>query len=118
MLRTALRRVLRIGLRVALIVTVLLLAAWVLRKPLFGGMVKREVTAALARATGGRYEIGDLGGNWLTELRILRLRTVEAPSAGGVDRLDVDEITLQYGLGALLADETSAPMPRGSCLWC
>lgn len=64
------RRWLRRMLWTAGIGLVLLLSLYLLRQPLFGGMIRAELAAALGTALGAEVEVGPLGGNWLTHIEV------------------------------------------------
>lgn len=53
-------------LAVPLALLVLLEAAYLLRRPLFEGWIRREASALLGGVLGGEVEIGALGGDWVT----------------------------------------------------
>lgn len=94
----------------ALGLVALLALAYVLRVPLFGGLVKDAITSRLAEALGGRWEIESVGGNWITEIRVEGLHAVEAPAHGLLTGLRADETTVTYDLPGLLRDDPLAAL--------
>jgi hypothetical protein len=89
-------------LRVAGVLVLLLAVAWLLRVPVFGGLVKREVAKRLAEALGGRYEVARVGGSWLGDLEVEGVRQVEPPADGAVVGLEVARARARYDLLGLL----------------
>ncbi len=73
-------------------------AVWLLRVPLFGGLVKGAITSRLSQEFGGSYSIDEVGGSWLSDFEIRGLRTVSAPTTGPFARLDVGEARVHYDL--------------------
>jgi len=107
-MRRRARKILRALVRVVLGLALLLVALWLLRVPLFGGLVKRAVVRRLEAELGGRYEIDGVGGTWLSDLRLEGLRTVEPPPTGPLVGVAADRIEVHYDLLGLLGDQPLA----------
>lgn len=105
------RRCLGIGLCGVLVLTNVLLGAWLLRDALLSPLLLGEVRAALRAATGATaVEGGTVHGNWVDHiaLRGIQLRGADADLIQGVDDLEV-EVRLDFSaLWAWLSGATDA----------
>ena len=104
-MKTRRRRRFRVFRRALLGLLLLLALAYMFREPLFGGLVRRAITDALGESVGGRYAIDEIGGSWISDLRIEGLRTLEAPAEGPLVDLAIAEAEVSYGLFGLLRGE-------------
>ncbi|MHC4550680.1 MAG: translocation/assembly module TamB domain-containing protein [Planctomycetota bacterium] len=99
---------LRLCVRTALVLVLLVVGAYLLRGPLFGGLIAEAAADALAEQLGGRYSIASVEGNWISELVLVGLRTEEAPPTGALTRLQFERAAVSYDLRVLLGDEPLA----------
>ena len=109
-MRTRAGKILRGLGRILLGLALVLGLVWALRVPLFGGLVKREVANRLAEALGGRYAVDDVGGDWITGMRLEGVRTLEAPADGPLVGLAVARVEVDYDLLGLLGDAPLAAL--------
>lgn len=102
------RRLLRILVWTFAVVLLLVFAIYLLRGPIFGGLIAEAVTEALEEELGGRYSIVRVEGEWLSGLALVGLRTEEAPAAGPLTRLQFGRAVVAYDLWDLFGDDPMA----------
>ncbi|MHC4491446.1 MAG: hypothetical protein ACYTDU_07465, partial [Planctomycetota bacterium] len=102
------RRILRILAWTVATVVLLVFAVYLLRGPIFGGLIADTVTDALADELGGRYSIVGVEGEWLSGLALVGLRTEEAPPTGPLTKLQFGRAVVTYDLWELFSDDPMA----------
>ncbi len=102
------RRLLRILVWTFAVILLLVFAIYLLRGPIFGGLIAEAVTDALSDELGGRYSLVRVEGEWLSGLALVGLRTEEAPPTGPVTRLQFGRAVVTYDLWGLFGDDPMA----------
>jgi hypothetical protein len=102
------RRILRILVWTFATVLLLVFAVYLLRGPIFGGLIAEAVTDALEDELGGRYSLVRVEGEWLSGLALVGLRTEEAPATGPLTRLQFGRAVVTYDLWELFSDDPMA----------
>jgi len=102
------RRILRILAWTVATVVLLVFAVYLLRGPIFGGLIAEAVTDALEDELGGRYSLVGVEGEWLSGLALVGLRTEEAPAAGPLTKLQFGRAVVTYDLWAFFSDDPMA----------
>ncbi|MHC4973170.1 MAG: translocation/assembly module TamB domain-containing protein [Planctomycetota bacterium] len=102
------RRILRILVWTFATLVLLVFAIYLLRGPIFGGLIAEAVTDALEEELGGKYSIVRVEGEWLSGLALVGLRTDEAPAAGPLTRLQFGRAVVTYDLWELFGDDPMA----------
>ncbi len=82
--------------RAAAVLVVLLVAVYLARVPLFGGLVRRRAADALGAALGGRVEIGGVSGGWLTDVAFEDVRLVEPPGTGALTGVRAARVEIEF----------------------
>src|SRR5689334_17473487 len=120
--RMKLRKGARLLLRIGGILVAALAAIYLLRWPLFGGLVRSKMADAAAKELQADLEVGDLGGSLLWSIHARRAVLKPRPGApfrsAEVDRVDVEygflgsgepSITVEGARFVLAAKEGPAP---------
>jgi hypothetical protein len=102
------RRILRILVWTVATLVLLVFGVYLLRGPIFGGLIAEAVTDALADELGGRYSIVRVEGEWLSGLALVGLRTEEAPPQGPLTKLQFGRAVVTYDLWELFSDDPMA----------
>ncbi len=92
-------RVLGVSLGAMLLLVALL---YLLRGPIFGGLVRRYLARELSSALGGRWTVGGVGGSWISDLSLEDVEMIEPPATGPLVGAGADAVTADYDLLGLV----------------
>lgn len=93
---------------ILLLLLVLLSGLYLLRWPLFGGLIEQRVTLAISTALGAAVDLGDLEGSLLAGFRCPSLRVAATDDRARLRSLSVDEIRVGYNLWKLAAGDLAS----------
>ena len=106
--RSRLRRAARVLTLAVSGLFVLVVAAYLLRGPLFGRLAAGAVTDALSDELGGRYSIQSVEGGWITDVVLVGLRTEAPPPSGALRDVGFDRAHVSFSLMGLFTDPVRA----------
>ena len=93
---------------ILLLLLVLLAGTYLLRWPLFGGLIRQHAAAVIGEALGVSAEVGDLGGNLVTEIHCTAIRATAGDERSQVRSLSVDRVRARYNPLKLIAGDLAA----------
>jgi autotransporter translocation and assembly factor TamB len=88
-----------------LVVLMLLGGVYLLRQPLFGGLVADRVSHVLSKALGVPVRVDKVLGSWVADARVEKIRLDRSQTTGTLVRLDADVLEVHFNLWQLLAGE-------------
>ena len=92
------RTLLRWVRRLVLVLLVALVALYFLRDRLLAGPLARFAAEQLSSALGGRFTLERIEGSYFTNIKLIGLRTLEAPPEGPLTKLDFDEAEAEFSI--------------------
>ncbi len=98
------RRLLRRLGRIATLVVALTAGLYLLRGPLFGGLVRRALEDEISAVVGTRVTIGAIEGGWISDMTLLDVRAPDLTDEDAVRRASAARIAVRYRLLDVLRD--------------
>jgi len=95
-------------LTLVLAVLAAILAAYILRWPLFGGIVRGAAVRALESSLGVRAEIGELSGSLIKDVHCRRIDATAADERAVVRAFRLEGLAIRYNFWRLLLGDLSA----------
>ncbi|MHC4940328.1 MAG: translocation/assembly module TamB domain-containing protein [Planctomycetota bacterium] len=99
-----LRRLFRWTRRILLLLLLAGAGVYLARDKILAEPLANLVADQLSKALGGRFTLERVEGTYFTNLRLIGLRTVEAPPDGPLTRIDLDRAEAQFTLFKLRLD--------------
>ena len=102
------RRLLRLVTRTTLVLVACVVALYLLRIPLFGGMLRDRVARELSELSETPVSIGSVSGSWFADLTLHDIAFPELPADGSVRTAAIERVTVEYRVLDLADDPLAA----------